>query len=153
MNRKQEAAWMAGFFDGEGCVSISKTREPRSTHGTVHKAMIQVANTDPLLLRMLKRWFEGSIYVVWTPKGNRRPVHAWRLFGHREIGLFCDTLEPLLQSRPKRRQMRVVMEFLETTKVRYSNHRPVPLSVWKRRERFYLKCSLLKGPAGRAAAA
>ena len=68
-----ELAYLAGFFDGEGCISISK--RSRTAHG--YGLMVSVSQLNPEPLLVLRKRFGGSIsrskdkrgfrtLVVWT---------------------------------------------------------------------------------------
>lgn len=81
-NMDEELAYLAGFFDGEGCVSIS-TR----THGG-YGLMVSVSQLNPMPLLLLRSRFGGSIsrsrdrrgfrtMVVWTA-GARIAANAIR---------------------------------------------------------------------------
>ena len=60
----EELAWAAGFFDGEGCFSWRKTRDPRG------KVLVTITQVDPEVLEK----FKAAVGVgnVLGPY-NRRP--------------------------------------------------------------------------------
>lgn len=68
---RENLAWAAGFFEGEGCIQISKAhRSPRLT----------LVNTDlPVLKRFLAVIGAGSISPIWRASIDRKPIYEWRL--------------------------------------------------------------------------
>lgn len=62
-----EVAWIAGFFDGEGCVYIST---PRS------RSFVTIAQKDPTTLQFVQSYFGGRIY---GEQGPMRNSHILRL--------------------------------------------------------------------------
>ena len=73
---EQAAAWLGGFIDGEGCVSLRRDRRNGTSRGWVRR--IDIVNTDPALIETLKDALAvlgvGSRYYVRKPSGN--PRHA-----------------------------------------------------------------------------
>ena len=76
MTSVSEAAWGAGFFEGEGSVRISKPAKPNKNLGYL---CVDIPNTD----RMLVRWFSlrwGGKLTPYERNGNRRPYWRWRVY-------------------------------------------------------------------------
>jgi hypothetical protein len=59
MYTERDAAYFAGFFDGEGSVSIEYSYQ--STHCTVYLLRLCVTNTDLSILEYLQKRFGGVI--------------------------------------------------------------------------------------------
>lgn len=69
--------YIAGFFDGEGCVSI-RARRPRQ-RGTVTTSLaVDIGNTEVGILLMIQERFGG---YLTRNRGCNRPVHVLRLRG------------------------------------------------------------------------
>lgn len=149
--KRDELAYLAGFFDGEGCISIGRGTGKAYTYGARHQVMAQVAQTSEIPLDMyLERW-GGSIFKRSEWKGNQRPMWAWRLHDIDGIRAFCKEIEPFILL--KKDQLAICLQFLDTV-VGANGHKwhrwnRMPLKVFKERERLYRECSRLKGPSGR----
>jgi hypothetical protein len=75
-----DLAYVAGLFDGEGCVSIrryfksnNKSRKPCE----MYTLWVQVTNADPRLVYPLKDQFNGSVHVTKHKSPNQRDTHVW----------------------------------------------------------------------------
>lgn len=67
-------AYFAGFFDGEGCVNIGKSKpKNRSMHFQLRAL---ASNTNPQTLKMLQKCFGGKIYKSPHRK-RRKPCWQW----------------------------------------------------------------------------
>jgi hypothetical protein len=75
MSRTHEVAWAAGFFDGEGFISI-QVRSSEKYEG--HYLRIGVNHVAPEPLCELQRLFGGTVVPDKRPPiGNRKPRHRW----------------------------------------------------------------------------
>lgn len=99
-------AYFAGIFDGEGWVSITRTR-PYGRHVTPRYSLyIGVANTYLPVLEAMKLLFGGSLGK--TAKVNLQ-CYAWRLTSHNAVR-FLEALLPYL--RIKRMQAEIGIEYM-----------------------------------------
>ena len=96
-----DIAYAAGFFDGEGCISIGK-------NGAVD---VRVTNTSKSVLIKLQTCFGGSI-TNRTQKVNKTQ-YAYCLYGEEAIE-FLATLKPYLIE--KLAQVDTVFEYYELRK-------------------------------------
>ena len=87
-----EIAYLAGLFDGEGCVTVS--REVRQGKERV-RARISVAMTTPEPLFIYKRIFGGAISVREPKRKNWKTCYDWHLQGGK-VALFLRALEPYI---------------------------------------------------------
>ena len=100
------AMWLAGFFDGEGCINITVRGKNRQV-----VLRIMLANTDYALLQKIQKHFGGSL--------TRRPHKKhpeWKPFccltwTHSAAFALLHTLRPLLQL--KNAQAQLALEFYE----------------------------------------
>lgn len=99
-----DAAWAAGFLDGEGCVSVV-----RCTHKGVAREQVQVlvdaAQVKPEPLRKLAVLFGGT--VRFNPR--QQGIYTWRVYG-RKAGVVLTAVLPYLVG--KRRQAELCLELL-----------------------------------------
>lgn len=83
MSVAHEVAWAAGFFDGEGYVTIqygyTKAKNGKRYHR--HTLRIGINHVAPEPLYEMQRLFGGSIekQKIESVKGNRQPRHRWVL--------------------------------------------------------------------------
>lgn len=84
---RESLAYIAGFFDGEGCVTVS-VRQGKSTHHTIR---VSVTNTRLDVLEYISILLPGSIYP-YDSKDNRKLRYTLVWTGREAI----NTLELLL---------------------------------------------------------
>lgn len=82
-----DIAWMAGIYEGEGCVSGIKGR-----------TIALVNQKDPEILYRIREMFGGSITEV--RKGTRFNCHVWKLYGDVARSMFAQIL-PYMSTRRK----------------------------------------------------
>lgn len=85
-----EAAWVAGLFEGEGWVGISKGKYP----------YMMVRMTDLDVIERLQRTVGcGNVRTLAkTPDGNK-PVHVWDKMGDEAVSSIFRQIEPWLGTR------------------------------------------------------
>lgn len=112
-----DKAWMAGFVDGEGCITISKqVRKNRPT--PAYRVFITISNTDYAVLEFFKLHYGGSIYNVHERRKDKRNIkwsdtYDWYCPISSSKRFLRDILPYL---RLKRKQAELCLEFLETRK-------------------------------------
>src|SRR5258707_6208860 len=62
--------YVAGFFDGEGCVNITVSGQNRTP-----TLRVMITNTEPIILCMLQRQFGGQL----TTPLSLNPQRGWKL--------------------------------------------------------------------------
>ncbi|HUG55813.1 MAG TPA: hypothetical protein VMJ92_01945 [Candidatus Limnocylindrales bacterium] len=111
----EEHAWAAGFFDGEGCVSLGRHRT-HAGYWLVEAAVTQLGLDDgppPELERFrLALAGLGRIYGPYTQRSASGPVFRWRVHRAVEVRQLYDTLEPFL-GEAKREQARQRLRMVE----------------------------------------
>lgn len=91
---------MAGFFDGEGCISISK-----SSHG--YSLLCDVIQCNRWVLELFKMSFGGAIRLRRQYTGNY-PTYAWHICA-KNAQVFLETIKPFLVL--KRAEAEVAIKF------------------------------------------
>src|SRR5678809_298554 len=71
--REQWICWAAGFFDGEGCVSISRDTSTRH-----YGLNLTVAQVDVVFFRVFQGLFGGRINQRSSRTAKRRAISTWR---------------------------------------------------------------------------
>jgi hypothetical protein len=82
-----DIAWMAGIYEGEGCIAGIKGRTIASVH-----------QKDPEILYRIREMFGGSITEI--RKGTPRYCHVWKLYGDVARAMFQAIL-PYMSTRRK----------------------------------------------------
>lgn len=86
-------AWAAGFWDGEGNVSLTY----RGAH-KIPRIMVQVAQVDREVLDRFQRIVGfGNVLGPYEPRTkNSRPYHVWRVEGVTHLRALRDLISPWL---------------------------------------------------------
>ncbi len=108
-------AYAAGLFDGEGCISLSKSHG-RNGLTPWYQLHVKVSMTDLSPLELLHDSFGGSVCTMNAPsrkltaKGNlKRVIYQWQLKQY-EAGAFLEAVLPWLLV--KSRQAQLALEYL-----------------------------------------
>jgi len=73
-----DIAWAAGFFDGEGCITVPVRTRSRNRRN--YSLALYVGQVDPRPLARLQGYFGGAV-VSRTSWGKGRPIFMWRISG------------------------------------------------------------------------
>jgi hypothetical protein len=89
-----EAAWLAGFFDGEGSLT-------KSTGGRNHKYkswIVSISNTCLESLQFCSKITNAGSICTKDRKNieNRKPAWDWRVNSQRNIVAICEQMLPYL---------------------------------------------------------
>ena len=105
-----EAAYIAGLFDGEGSISLVRTRKNRWP-----SPQVAIASNDREVLEWLRTRMGGSI----STKAPRQPTHSisydWRLTDRRALDFLQAIRRYLLIQRKIRRIDLLLKEYLACT--------------------------------------
>lgn len=128
---KENLAWAAGFFDGEGCTSIKKKKSQINFRAVV----ISMSQKDE---RVLNKWYKifhfGYYDDVQTKYG---PMWRWNTTTFEQAQYVMCLLWPWLGEVKKEQYERVVKEYLNNRKnVKKVNKIPQHGS----HRMYYLKC-------------
>lgn len=89
-------AWAAGFFDGEGCVMVEKSKELACKHGFRTSLHVTVTQTSKPCLELFLARFGGSILTSEnrTPNGRRWAVQYRWVARNEEALAFLFAIKP-----------------------------------------------------------
>lgn len=108
----ERRAWTAGFWDGEGSVSLLKHRS-HAGHFVPEAAATQSSRVGrPEVLERLHELAGGHVYGPYPQPPPWAPVYRWKLFRRDEIRAFFDLIWPRLGD-VKRIQAERVMSVLD----------------------------------------
>lgn len=76
----EELAWAAGFFDGEGYISIvARNTKIHNRHYHHQYIRLGINHVDPRPLQRFQQLFGGKLVNSINVKGNRKPRWQWKL--------------------------------------------------------------------------
>jgi hypothetical protein len=108
----EDAAYIAGFVDGEGHVGINITHSVSSRRKVGHSIRLKITNTFPGVLDwIVERIGYGRVYTRKPFKGGVQPFYDFGLSGTRAVALLKQ-LYPYL--KVKRLQAEVAFRYAET---------------------------------------
>lgn len=102
-----EKAYVAGFFDGEGCVGIYD-------HGAGPWLLVVITQKDPSTLSWLHEAYGGSLSAAG-------PAWSWRVYASRAAVFLSDMLPYL---RTKHEQAQIAVDFQQRKNLRPPSRRP-----------------------------
>lgn len=70
----KDLAYLAGFFDGEGCVQFQKNANPTPGTGGIR---ISIMNTDRKILQQFQQSFKGSLRLAKRRVSGYRTIFQW----------------------------------------------------------------------------
>jgi len=116
--------YIAGLFDGEGWVSITR-HKPYVKYGQksiVYTARVGIESTDTELLEQLQAQVGGSLHKRKNKRAeNRKITHVWYVDGSKAVPLMSN-IYPFL--RTKKKQVEVLFKYVgHATAYREKNKR------------------------------
>ena len=104
-------AYIAGFIDGEGCITITKSKK-RRTSSYCYALNVVISNTNLESLELVQRYYGGKIvklqvHSIWVDR------YALRIGTHKSHMLIKDLTGYFIV---KRKQARVALIFMDIKK-------------------------------------
>ena len=103
MATKEELAYTAGLFDGEGSITLVRQKSNRSP-----SPQVAIASTDFEVLGWLQKRFGGSIVTKQPYKINHSVSYDWRLTDRRALN-FLKLIRPYLVIERKIRRVDLLL--------------------------------------------
>lgn len=118
--------YLAGFFDGEGCIDCQRMY-PKQNPGILYvRPRIRVAQVETarLVLDLLQKEYGGFIYRREHKKENQNPSVSWEILD--KVGMIKLIYAMLPHLIVKKEQAKLVLWWLDNASGRYSGkgHRP-----------------------------
>jgi hypothetical protein len=126
-------AYLAGHFDGEGCVQFANKGKVFSPRLHVNTCFLDVLN-------LYQKYFNGSIGKTNT--GTNKQMYRWCTNSFKETLLFCETIIPF--SLEKKPQLVLAKEHIEEWIIMNNRSHPSTIFREKSRARAHLCCNLKK---------
>lgn len=149
-----EKAYIAGFFDGEGCFQIIRQRRKDRSSPT-YQAIVTVSHTNYEVLEWLKEKYGGKIGYYPCSRGlGVIPVYRWALTGKKNTQPFVKDIQPFL--RLKKDEVKIFQKFLDIVDEEWRKKRdrrgyvlPVPAEIISQREKLYWQLKQYHGKRAR----
>lgn len=93
--KKTDLAYLAGLFDGEGCVHIRHNKRNDCPKGVQYQLMIRVAMASEHLCRLYQMSFGGRVYQCKKYKSYHKQLWQW-VCSSRQAGDFLKAISPYL---------------------------------------------------------
>ena len=129
---KLTTSWAAGFFDGEGCVSVSRRKRGNFIE---HFISVQIGQKDDTPLKAFKLKYGGSQCPSKTPSDCAR----WRIHGKASERFLKDIYPYTIV---KREQIRIVLEIRKL--IGKPGHH-ISKETWDKKERLWHELQREKG--------
>ena len=111
MNR----AYLAGFFDGDGCVGIYKYKSKSARRGFKFQLIVSISQKNRFILDEIQKIYGGGI-----SKNNISNVYSWRSVG-RSSKLFLEDIVKFLIL--KRQETKFAIQFINIFCTKYGHHK------------------------------
>ena len=85
--------YLAGFFDGDGCICIYKQRNPNMARGHSYRLYISVTQKAPLILEVFKAQWGGSIH------DRSKYANIWMAYGQSALKALKELAPHLILKR------------------------------------------------------
>src|SRR3990167_2616576 len=144
-------AYMAGIFDGEGSVGISKTTRDKNhpNYNPRYSAYVSMVNTNKEVVELFRKEFTPQYQPIiehQPPHTGYKTQYRWRTPGNQLVVHVLETLLPYLRIKKKRALL--VIKYCKGKKIEgFKRNHGVPIMELRRRERYY---RLLKTAATRS---
>lgn len=139
----QSLAYLAGFFDGEGCIMVGKGKHSDCKNGANHTLMVSATQIDRRPLDLFLEKFGGSIILdktaasgEWRQKSN--PVWRWKCSNRVAIEALR-SMEPFLIVKKEQAK-----EALKWPTPNFKRRDGLPVGCFEERERIMLRLRHLR---------
>ena len=135
--------YVAGMFDGEGCITTSR----RFIKGKYEKyprvsMQITITNCHTTLLKLIEKWFGGGITHKGKKKNENMPCYHWRVLGKLDMVRFLNSIKEY--SIVKKEQIKLALEFCETLREENLGCKPLSKEVHALRDKVHFGLRRLK---------
>lgn len=143
MNKPLAAEYLAGLFDGEGCVRLKGIPNRRARHNRLYTSMSCIfTNTDKAIMLQLQKQLGGNLRKV--KRTNLKHKVAWQLWLDGQVAsAFLSKVTPFL--RIKHRQAKLALQYAALSKKYILTRNGLPLTTgdYNQRVKLINACQLL----------
>ncbi len=136
---KDYLIYIAGFFDGEGCIGLYGYPPNRGLTSHNIRLMVSVSNTKREVLDGLKTNFGGGVTLMSKSKTSIKwkKCYQWRVTG-KQAETFLKSIYPFM--RVRKPQAEVALKYRETVRDIYHHEtlgKPMDLGIIEKRRGYY----------------
>lgn len=132
----KQRAYIAGYVDGEGCITLSKKKDPEMRLGYCFRPHVHVANTHHKSLLIMQRWtgLGNLCHVREETDRNRKERWQWQMWSQQARQLLESILPFLIV---KKERAKILLEFM-----RRCRRQPGKMGLSKREQQFQVRTNL-----------
>lgn len=140
-----QKAYIAGFFDGEGCVTILKAPPSGKSRTAVYSLTVIISqNGDIPIVELVELTGVGSIHEHTQSPG----AYNWQIRS-KEARDFLVAILPYLKSKKEQAEIAIEYQNKQTHKNSTGRGYTVPQNLIDEKEAYYLQLQNLKGISGK----
>lgn len=102
-----DIAYVAGLFDGEGCVNVTEVKPKKGRHSPSFQTLAQISNNDREVLNWVQSLFGGTI--TSNNVRRQRVTFTWRVY-HKRAKEFLEIIFPYLRIKEQQAQLLIELE-------------------------------------------
>ena len=139
-------AYIAGLFDGEGCVRVDKQKSSarRKQVNPSYTLECSLASSNHAIVEFLRQAFGGGIYFS-TGRGGRKDIWNWQI-SSRKAQAFLRIILPYLRIKKSEVEEAILFqEYVSKTGKTWNRNHPRPLSEIAILNKFYQSLKDMKG--------
>lgn len=136
-NKQAFCAWAAGFFDGDGSLTIHVLSRYGKDNTHEVRVVLQLTQKFVKPLRLLKQKWGGYIIRIARQKGMSKDYSKWHLTGREKLTLFLTEILPYVCV--KSNQVRLALSVLGWQKPRGAMGGRLPTQNGRMRARVFYK--------------
>ena len=111
-------AWLAGFWEGEGSLSVRKT-STKKRGDFWHRSVMSIKQKKVEPLQLIQSKLGGRVSIEKAGKNRLYPIHRWEVSKRAEVIRIAHLLVPFLKFRGEDVKAKLkLMEYLEETNPR-----------------------------------
>jgi hypothetical protein len=133
--------YIAGFFDGEGCVSLMKHRSPSTKSHYIYNTIVIITNSNLQVLRDIRTKLGLGILNEKPISTRNKAVYSIAIRRQEEIKTFLNRFLPLL--RVKKAEATLLLEYINRRLSFEGDYRRFPYI--ERDEEIYRELKTIKG--------
>ena len=142
--KQLSSQYLAGFFDGEGCIYVSRKKGKKKN--PYYNVRLSIANTDKRVIDLIENSFSGFVQrIMKDNRPNRRPYFVVEIYKRDKVLEFINMIYD--HSIIKKEQLSVGKELLLHLKMSKSGT-PVEDYIIKYRDNLVAMLSYLKVSMG-----
>ena len=137
--------YLAGLFDGEGCIRIQKNKWSISCINPVYSLRLTINMTDKTVINTIHSMFGGCLNVSKRPNPKHHTMYNW-IIGSKMSYKFLQKIEPFCIV--KKEQIKIALQFqehiIECGHLHWGRNKCVSPEIVSFRETCYSKLKSLK---------